>query len=422
MLNGTEGKQIATITIPAGTYDWCITNPTPDDRMWIAAGNGNVGGRQDDFVFDAGKHYTFTVTFDDNEGQDRVDMTVEDDATLVTGEETEVTGIVAAEANSSSVAGDCQSPTYTLSGLDADTYYTVYVQSVKGDKVSDWSSVNFTTTDATSIGLIDNGDNTAVIAANSDEQRNVTLVGRTLYKDGDWNTLCLPFSVTLVDSPLDGATVMELDVTGTYDAEGNASVNGGFATGFSDGTLYLYFKSATSIEAGKPYLIKWTDDDDIVNPTFSDVTVNSDAPEAIKSTDGKVSFLGNYAPEGFAANDKSVLYLGAENNLYYPSKDMTINAFRAYFHVNTNAGVRAVSLHFGNEEETTGIISIDNGKWIMDNGAEANSSLFTLHSSLSSWYDLQGRKVNGQRSMFNVQRSMLKKGVYIHNGKKVVIK
>ena len=49
------------IQIPAGTYDWCITNPTPGDRIWIASAQGNVGGRQDDYVFEAGKTYTFTV-------------------------------------------------------------------------------------------------------------------------------------------------------------------------------------------------------------------------------------------------------------------------------------------------------------------------------------------------------------------------
>ncbi|MBO7529687.1 MAG: DUF2436 domain-containing protein, partial [Bacteroidales bacterium] len=47
------------ITIPAGTYDWCITNPTPGDRIWIAAANGNVGGRYDDYVFEGGHTYEF---------------------------------------------------------------------------------------------------------------------------------------------------------------------------------------------------------------------------------------------------------------------------------------------------------------------------------------------------------------------------
>lgn len=49
------------ITIPAGTYDWCITNPTPGDRIWIASSQGNVGGRYDDYVFEAGHTYEFTV-------------------------------------------------------------------------------------------------------------------------------------------------------------------------------------------------------------------------------------------------------------------------------------------------------------------------------------------------------------------------
>lgn len=62
------------ITIPAGTYDWCITNPTPGDRVWIAAANGNVGGRYDDYVFEGGHTYEFTVSmYGTNDG---VDVTV----------------------------------------------------------------------------------------------------------------------------------------------------------------------------------------------------------------------------------------------------------------------------------------------------------------------------------------------------------
>ena len=51
----------ASITIPAGTYDYCITNPTPGDRIWIASSNGTQPGRGDDFVFEDGKTYHFLV-------------------------------------------------------------------------------------------------------------------------------------------------------------------------------------------------------------------------------------------------------------------------------------------------------------------------------------------------------------------------
>ena len=71
IISGTQS-----ITIPAGTYDWCITNPTPGDRLWIASANGTVPGRYDDFVFESGAAYTFTVSFG---GQnDQVDLEIDD--------------------------------------------------------------------------------------------------------------------------------------------------------------------------------------------------------------------------------------------------------------------------------------------------------------------------------------------------------
>ncbi len=65
-----------TIEVPAGTYDWCITNPTADDRMWIASQNGDVGGRQDDYVFEAGHEYEFVVSLGGN-GNDQVDLFID---------------------------------------------------------------------------------------------------------------------------------------------------------------------------------------------------------------------------------------------------------------------------------------------------------------------------------------------------------
>ena len=66
-----------TIVIPAGTYDWCITNPTPGDRIWIASSNG-AGGRADDFVFLEGYNYVFTMTLDEESGNDLNTLTVLD--------------------------------------------------------------------------------------------------------------------------------------------------------------------------------------------------------------------------------------------------------------------------------------------------------------------------------------------------------
>ena len=71
IVSGTQS-----LLIPAGTYDWCITNPTPGDRIWIASANGSVPGRYDDFVFESGVGYTFTISFG---GQnDQVDLEIDD--------------------------------------------------------------------------------------------------------------------------------------------------------------------------------------------------------------------------------------------------------------------------------------------------------------------------------------------------------
>lgn len=47
------------IEIPAGIYDYCIVNPSPGDRIWIAS---NSVARADDFNFEAGKTYLFEVS------------------------------------------------------------------------------------------------------------------------------------------------------------------------------------------------------------------------------------------------------------------------------------------------------------------------------------------------------------------------
>ena len=118
------------------------------------------------------------------------------------------------------------------------------------------------------VTLADGSDNTAVITDADGYVANVTLAARTLYKDGAWNTLCLPFDVTIAGSPLAGATARALE---------SASISGS--------TLTLTFGDAvTTLEAGTPYIIKWTadanyvDDDahNIVSPVFSGVTIDVD--------------------------------------------------------------------------------------------------------------------------------------------------
>ena len=133
------------IEIPAGTYDWCITNPTPGDRMWIAADAGNVGGRQDDYVFQPGKTYEFYVHLSG------------------TGDATDVTITSNAEMT---VVNNVTSP-YTLTNLTMNTTYEVQVQGVNCDghgSTTDWSSsTSFTTLNGTLVESIEADDVTVTI-------------------------------------------------------------------------------------------------------------------------------------------------------------------------------------------------------------------------------------------------------------------
>ena len=117
------------------------------------------------------------------------------------------------------------------------------------------------------LALANNGNNSDAIsaAAASGLYHNVTLTDRTLYKDGDWNSLCLPFALTsFTGTPLEGATVKTLE-----------------STAFSNGTLTMNFSNdLTSIEAGKPYIVKWDD---------ADFTIRSSA-----DWNTFVSNVGNY--------------------------------------------------------------------------------------------------------------------------------
>ncbi len=241
-------------------------------------------------------------------------------------------------------------------------------------------------------GLRDNADNSSLID-DTESMPRVGLVGRTLYKDGDWNTLCLPFSVGdeyngLTGTPLEGATVMTLD--NSADSQ----------TGFdlSSGTLPLNFVEVKSIEAGKPYIIKWNSgEENIVNPTFTNVTLSSTPSPVVAPS---VSFIGTYNPQPFTSANSDILYLGAGNTLYYPSSDMTINAFRAYFELNLTSSqqVKSFVLNFGDEEAA----SI---KTISESSDHSKSS--------DPYFSLDGRRLLSQP---------ITPGLYIHNGRKVMIK
>ena len=197
---------------------------------------------------------------------------------------------------------------------------------VKAYKNGIWFDGNFYGTPAT-VTLANAEDNSTTISNANGYVANVTLSDRTLYKDGAWNTLCLPFDVTIAGSPLAGATARALE---------SASISGS--------TLTLTFGDAvTTLKAGTPYIIKWASGDNIVSPVFSGVTIDKTDRSYDNgiSGDNRVRFLGTYKSTTFDAEDKSILLLGGENKLYYPAAGAGIGAQRAYFKIGDDGALLA---------------------------------------------------------------------------------
>lgn len=223
----------------------------------------------------------------------------------------------------------------------------------------------------------------AMEAANN-ERIDVQLNGLKLYKDKCWNTLCLPFSLTteeIAKSPLAGVVINELTES-KLDAEG---------------TLTLNFSEVKDITAGTPYIVKWESEaDPVEDPIFTGVKLSEKSAGIVN---GAYIFTGCFDVESL--ENQNYLYLGAENTLYYPKSPVKIGAFHAYF-VNAKeqqAEVKAFVLNFDDDNESTGIKTI---------------SETSDHSKFSdTYFTLDGRRINDLPAT---------PGLYIHNGKKIVIK
>ncbi len=239
----------------------------------------------------------------------------------------------------------------------------------------------------------------------------VRLQNRTLYTDNNYNTLCLPFGMTSSQfniSILQGATIYEMNTTDTgYYPDGTLIPD---PMHRKEGpVLYLKFDlvnaSTNGLEAGKPYLVKWTSGTNFVDNTsdgntrhevdFYNVTVTKLAPQA-PAANG-VTFQGTFSSSAtLYAGDKTKLILGADNKLYYPSKNINVGACRAYFIIPAAAAsAREMVLSFDDEMTT----AIQTPK--LNNGSKDSDNFFNL---------------NGQRL------SAPRKGLNIVNGKKVIIK
>lgn len=226
------------------------------------------------------------------------------------------------------------------------------------------------------ITLDENSDNNVEAAENV----NVTLK-RTFYKDGEWNTLCLPFAVADAKTAFDRAELREVD---TEKSNGNTIV----------------FKEATAIEAGKPYLIKWANSSAAavnVEKKFEGVTLVA-AATPVEVNNGGISFNGFYKMTEASELGAFVAAIGAGNKLFKVTEGkMKMKGFRAAFVL--SSGAEATKYNVVIDGTATGIEDL-----VID-GVKANGRVYNLNGQYV------GNSLNG-----------LHPGLYIQNGKKIVVK
>ena len=214
------------------------------------------------------------------------------------------------------------------------------------------------------------------------ENANVTLK-RTLYADGGWNTLCLPFSLTDEQTKAAFGDDVELRTLASFDGK------------------TLTFAKATGITAGVPCLIKVSKVAENNTYTFTGVSVKAIKADADKyDMDESLTFVGIYAPMDVATafeKDGNALFLGAGNKFYKAKAGTTMMAFRAFFLVPASTDTQALRAVI--DGTTTGIddLNIDTVK--------ADGRVYNLNGQCVG-YSLEG----------------LKAGIYIQNGKKVIKK
>lgn len=212
---------------------------------------------------------------------------------------------------------------------------------------------------------------------------NVTLQ-RTLSKDY-WNTFCVPFA-------LDAEQVAQYFGEGTQlrTYEGNCNNN------------IVYFATVDNIEAGKPYIMK-PGNAVVTNPRFEGVSMvatgldENGNPQAVGDA-STVQMKGIYN-QILLKTDKTELFLGDNDLFYYPIDDVdarTIGGLRAYFIVPQGTDIKKLRAN-------------------LDGTPTSLDTIFDTEESKAPVYNLHGQCVG------NSLRA-LKSGIYIQNGKKVVVK
>lgn len=192
-----------------------------------------------------------------------------------------------------------------------------------------------------------------------------------------WNTFCVPFTIS-------ADVIAEKFGAGTLV----------YTFGSMNGNV-MNFKASTTIEAGKPYIVKPTKE--VVDPTFTGVNIVASDP--VKSGENGFFMQGTYGAKTDLTTDGTNLFLGDGNKFYKPSGTTTakMKGMRAFFIV--PQGTNFAALRANIDGATT---AIDELTTVVEQPID------------NRIYNLQGQFVGTSFEGLH--------GVYVQNGKKVLVK
>ena len=295
--------------------------------------------------------------------------------------------------------------------LDANGYIpdAIYVKLV-GETAGNYDITGYTkgklkieTTMAVDLAAA-TAENTIAAAAGNGGKYNVTISGRKL-NGGVWNALVLPFDVEAFDfcNAIGGYAVFN-----TLKSAENGNVKFGLYTG--------------TLKAGEPFLVKPNENVDFDAFTYTDSNNNGELDENEENSvtktkffssvifDSKtptltvdgVEFIGNYAATPTLTGGEGIMALQKQDDNSYKFVDVPAAVVDAPFvfmgaYLNTNTNNARVFV-----EEADGTVT-----------AISTIAADGVAVPAEGWYTLNGVKL---------QAAPTAKGVYINNGKKVVIK
>lgn len=216
------------------------------------------------------------------------------------------------------------------------------------------------------------------VAVNSfNAQNNVDVQLKRTLSPEHWNSFCVPFAIS-------ADVIAEKFGAGTLV----------YTFGSMNGNV-MNFAPSTTIEAGKPYIVKPTKE--VVDPSFTGVNIEATAAKKV-GADGYF-MQGTYGAKTDLTTDGTNLFLGEGNKFYKPSGTTTakMKGLRAFFIV--PQGTNFAALRANIDGATT---AIDELTTVVEQPTD------------NRIYNLQGQFVGTSFEGLH--------GVYVQNGKKVLVK